>query len=187
MSNLLDKFRLDPADTAVVVIDVQERLAAAMRPQVLEDVVHHARVLVQGAQALEVPTLYTEQYPKGLGPTIGPLQELFPNQAAIEKVCFDACDAEGFGAKLGSPGTVILAGMEAHICVLQTALGLLREGRTVWVAQDTICSRRVANRQAAVRLLNEAGAIVAPTETILFLMVQTAGSPNFKAISALVR
>lgn len=182
--------QLQPAHTALAVVDIQERLLAAMPEETQERVVKNSRILIEGMGALEIPTLVTEQYPKGLGPTVQPLREVLgSDNAPLEKIEFDCACAEGFVERLHRHGArnVVLCGMEAHICVLQTALGLLRQRFNVWVAQDAIASRAKENHAAAERLLAQAGAVVAPTEAILFLLLGKAGSPAFKTISKLIR
>lgn len=177
-------------NTALVLIDFQERLAAAMPEKVRERAVHHTRILLAASRTLGLPVVVTEQYAKGLGPTMKELRdELGDRYDPIDKLEFDCSQAEGFQERLRATGRheVILVGMEAHICVLQTAVGLLRAGYRVWVAQDAICSRAKHNWNAALRLLENEGAVVAPTETLLFLTMRRAGSPSFKAIIELIR
>lgn len=175
--------------TAFVVIDVQDRLAAAMNEEELGEALANTRNLVLGGKALGIPVLLSEQYPKGLGPTVAPLREaLGEAYRPIEKLEFDCARNAGFMDELRrlDVRTVVLAGMEAHVCVLQTAVGLL-EHYDVWVAQDAIVSRAHDNREAACRLMEQAGVVVAPTETILFWLLGKAGTPEFKTISQLVK
>lgn len=187
---MLDAFSLQRKDTALAIIDIQDKLAAVMPPERMATVTRNARILAQGMQALGVPMLVTEQYPVGLGPTLAPLRDALDGTVQpIEKTVFDGTCADGFVPRLEARGTraVVLAGMEAHICILQTATGLLRRGYCVWVAEDAICSRIDDNRLSAVRMLRDIGAVVAPTEAILFLMLGSASDPAFKTISRLVR
>lgn len=187
----LDHLTLDIRSTSLVLVDIQERLLAAMPESVQETLVTNATILTKGMRALDVPVVVTEQYPKGLGPTVPALSEALGLPAGgvagrVEKVEFDCTQASSF-ALPADRKTAVLAGMEAHICVWQTAVGLLRQGFTVWVAEDAIASRKKANWRSAVRMLTEAGAVVAPTEAILFGLLKKAGGDAFKTISRLVR
>ena len=124
---LPDVFELDRAQTAVVVIDIQERLAAAMPPEVLAVVNNNICTLLGGAAALGLPVILTEQYPKGLGPTLEEVRSALPEGSTVlEKIEFSAAGAEGFVETLRQRGVkhVLLAGMEAHVCVLQTVIDL---------------------------------------------------------------
>ena len=175
--------------TALLVVDVQEKLASVMREEDRKKTVENARILIRGMQALDVPTMLTEQYPAGLGPTVGELraslsEAVFP----IEKTEFDCTAVEGFSENLPS-GTrsVVLCGMEAHICILQTAVGLLRGGYDVWVAGDAVCYRDPANKALALRAMEEAGVFVVPTESVLFWLLGKSGSTAFKEISRLIK
>ena len=176
--------------TTIVVVDVQEKLAGAMAPEVGEKTIANTRRLLSAAQILGLPAVVTEQYSKGLGPTVPQLREaLSEGVMPIEKLAFNCVEAEGFMERLRDLGTrqVILAGLEAHICILQTAVGLIQSGIQVWVAEDAICSRTKSNWRAAIRLISQAGAIVAPTESILFYVVSHAGTPEFKEINKLIK
>jgi nicotinamidase-related amidase len=177
------------ADSVLILIDVQERLAAAMEPATFRGVVRNAGILVQAAVGLGIPVLTTEQYRKGLGRTVPELAALLPDAAAIEKTGFSAAGDESFRQTLdraGRPQT-ILAGMEAHVCVLQTALELRAAGRDVFVVADACCSRSAANHANAMERLRAAGVTVAHTESIVFEWLRDARHDCFKAISALVR
>src|SRR3970282_727312 len=122
--------------SALIVVDVQERLFAAMDAEHREEVVKNLKVLATAARRLGVPTVITEQYPKGLGHPLPELQEALGPVDPLEKVAFSCCDAEGFGARLKATGRrqVILAGIEAHVCVLLSGLALLRAACTRSVA-----------------------------------------------------
>ncbi len=190
MKAVIDTLRLQREAAAVAVIDIQERLARVMPDEVRERTVRQARILVAGARILGLPVLWTEQYPKGLGPTLKEIaSEMPPEAAPLDKVEFSCAAAPGFLSRLDDTGRkqIILAGMEAHICVLQTALGLSERGYRVCVAEDAICSRVEANWHSAVRLLERAGCAVMPTESILFMLLGRAGTPEFKQVSALVK
>ena len=185
--------RLRSEKTALLVIDVQERLAAVM-PDTLA--VENAGRLIDGARVLGLRVLVTEQYPKGLGSTVAPLRERLASFASpplvLEKLDFDACDDPAVGAQLDSfrdakVDTIVIAGMEAHICVAQTARGLVDRGFRVLVAADATASRASENRRLAEGLWSHAGAIPTSTEAVLFDLVGRASGDAFKAISKLVR
>lgn len=172
------------ADSVLVVIDIQERLAGAMPEAAREAVIRNTRLLLEAAGRLGVPTMLTEQYPKGLGPTACELLAALPEGAQkIEKTCFSCAGSVDPGAR----PQVILAGMEAHVCVLQSALELRAAGREVFVVEDACCSRNPANHANAMRRMRAAGVVIANTESVLFEWLRDARHAQFKAISALLR
>jgi nicotinamidase-related amidase len=175
----------------LVVIDVQVRLTAAMPPEAREQVIRNTGILLQAARLLELPVIATEQYPKGLGVTEAALTQHFPdNLDVVCKTCFASSGAAGFNAALDAhPGRhqAILTGMEAHVCVLQSAMELLGRGYQVFVVEDAVSSRNEAHRQNAMARLRQAGAIVTNTESVLFEWLRDASHPHFKAITALIK
>ena len=169
----------------LVVVDVQEKLAPAMPAGDLQLLVKHCGILLQAAALLEIPVLHTEQYPKGLGPT---LAELAMPGAAIEKTVFSCCAEPRFCRQLtGDRPQVVLAGMEAHICILQTALALQADGRQVFVVEDAVLSRNAVNKANAMSRLRHAGVVVTDTESVVFEWLGKAEGDAFKQISRLVR
>ncbi|HEY4770957.1 MAG TPA: isochorismatase family protein [Myxococcales bacterium] len=179
---------LDRADALLMVIDVQEKLAAAMPKAPLAELERNAAVLIRAARRLEIPVIATEQYPKGLGPTVASLRELLP-QEPMSKMEF-SCGASKPIARhvLGSGRKqVVVVGMEAHVCVFQTVRDLLRGGFSVFVAQDAVLSRSEANREVGLRLCEKAGATLTSTETVLFDLLGVAGTPEFKELTALIK
>lgn len=182
--------RLERERTAVLLVDIQERLLPAMPPEVRESVVRNARLLVGGAKALRLPVFCTEQYPRGLGATVAELAaELPEGTKPIEKLTFSSCGADGFWERLRASNVkqVLLAGMETHVCVLQTAIDLLQEGIGVWLLADAVCSRSKSNWRTGLELAERAGAVVASTETALFMLLGRAGTSEFKEVSRLVK
>lgn len=183
--------RLLPAQSAVVLVDVQERLASAMPPLQLTELQRAATILIEAARVLGVPVLATEQYPKGLGPTIPALDQLLSRAGAprFEKLAFSAVDAPEFTAALerSDARSVVLIGMEAHVCVYQTARDLTQRGYEVHVPIDGVASRRDDHRQVGIALCERAGAIRTVAECVVFDWLQRAGSDAFKEISKLVR
>ena len=174
----------------LLIIDIQERLAAAMPKDVLKKVVHQNRILIEAAGLLEIPVLRTEQYPKGLGPTDARLLEVLPAQhSAFEKTCFSSCGATAFEEALLSNARkqIIITGMEAHVCVLQTAFELVQKQREVFVVADAVCSRYKFNYKNALQRLRQHGVSVTSTESVLFEWLRDASHPQFKAVTKLIR
>lgn len=172
----------------LVLVDVQERLASVMPADAMASVTKNCGVLLQAAKLLEIPAIYTEQYPKGLGATLPALlAELTPAQR-VEKVVFSCAKEATFNRKLTSDRPqIVLAGMEAHICVLQTALDLQQSGHQVFVAEDAVISRNPSHHANALQRLRLAGVIVSNTESIVFEWLGAAEGDAFKQISKLIR
>ena len=183
----MKRYQLDATDSLLVVVDVQERLAAVMTER--ERVVANVRRLIGGARILGVPTLHTEQYPKGLGGTVPELAGELGDAPPVEKLTFDCCGEPAFLEAIEATGrrTAVVCGMEAHVCVLQTVLGLLELGLTVHVAADAVCSRDERNARTALDLVRDAGAAVTVTETVLYQWLVRAGTPEFRAVLKLVK
>lgn len=174
----------------LLLVDIQERLAAAMPAESRAMVVRNAGMLARAAELLGVPVLVTEQYPQGLGPTDPGLKAQLPASVRlVEKTSFSCCGAVGFEAHLRESGRrqIVLAGMEAHVCVLQTALELGAAGWPVFAAADAICSRRPENHRNAMDRLRQHGVTVTNTESVLFEWLRDARHEHFKAISRMVR
>ena len=174
---------LDRERAALVVVDVQE----AFRPAVVdfERVAANAGVLVRGARILGLPVIATEQYPKGLGRTVPEVAEQLDGIDPLEKVCFSAADADGF--HLEGRDQALVCGIESHVCVSQTAHGLLDRGLEVHVARDAVSSRTEENRELGLHKMESAGAVVTSVETALFELLGAAGSEEFKRVQALVK
>jgi nicotinamidase-related amidase len=178
--------RISRDGSALVVIDVQERLVPAVAdPAAL---VQNILRLVRGAHLLHVPVLATEQYPHGLGPTVPDVSAEL-RDPPFEKTAFSACGVESFLPALQAKGVVsaIVCGIEAHVCVLQTSLDLLAAGFQVFVVADAVASRAPANRHIALDRMRAAGAEIVSTEMVLFEWLGRAGTPEFKAVQALVK
>ena len=183
---MIDKMRLKASEAGLVVVDVQERLARVMERR--EQVEAAIGVLIRAAKLHDIPIIVTQQYTRGLGPTVESLSSQLEGLDPVEKICFSCCGEEPFTRALDALGRrkVILTGMEAHICVFQTALDLLDAGYTVHLPWDAICSRVDGNRDAAMRSLERAGAIVTSSESAAFQILEKAGTPEFKEISSLL-
>jgi nicotinamidase-related amidase len=176
---------LDRSRSVLCLIDFQEKLMRAIDGA--EDVVANAGRLLAAAEILELPVITTEQNPKGLGPTVPELSRPDGTHPVVVKMCFDATDANGVSDVLPAGHQIVLAGCEAHVCVLQTALGLLDRSRRVYVVADAIGSRRPESKEVALRRLDRAGAEVVTTEMVLFEWLRSADHPAFKAVMALVK
>lgn len=181
--------RLTREGSTLVVLDVQERLFAAMDAEHREEVVGNLKVLAVAARRLGLPIVVTEQYPKGLGHTLPELREALGSVEPLEKVTFSCCDAEGFTARLKAAKTkqVILAGIEAHVCVLLTGLDLLAAGYSVHVAADAVTSRTQGNWRIGVDQLRQAGAVVTTTESVLFQLLGKADTDDFRTLAKLIK
>jgi nicotinamidase-related amidase len=183
--------RLSPGTTALLVVDVQERLVAAMREGRMEVLVRNAGILLDAASHLGVRVFATEQYPKGLGPTVAPLATKLHalGVAPVAKMTFDACGDVGISRPLAalSPRAVVVVGMETHVCVFQTVRELVRRGYDVHVPVDAVASRTEENRAAGISLCEKAGALATTTETVVFDWLERAGTDAFKAVSKLVK
>ena len=188
MSQCAADFKLDRDQAVLVVIDVQERLVPAMKEKVYKKVKGNIELLLEGARQLGIPVVTTEQYPRGLGHTVAELVEGC-GDTVIEKVSFGCCGEQKFNDALKKIGRkqIIVTGMEAHVCVYQTVLGLLEEGYAVHLVRDAICSRSKDNFQAAIVNSGAAGAVISTTEMALFQMLKEAGTPEFKAISKMLK
>ncbi len=175
--------RLYAHSSLLLLVDFQTRLTPAIDGAA--DAIGNARRLLAGAELLDVPALFTEQYPKGLGPTVPDLAP--PRDKVIEKTSFDATRAPGFFERLPADRAVVLTGCETHVCVLQTALGLIEGGRRVYVVADAVGSRRADSKRLGLARAEQAGAIIVTTEMVLFEWVGDAAHPRFREISALVK
>jgi nicotinamidase-related amidase len=185
--------RLDPLRAALLVVDVQERLAAAMPEEARRRCERNVLLLLEVARRLALPVAVSEQYPKGLGPTVAPiaaaLGTLSVPAARFEKLEFACTDSAAFpeiASKIARDEWIVV-GMEAHVCVYQTVRGLRAGGARVHVPEDAVISRTAENVGVGLRLADRTGAIVTSTETVVFDLLQRAGTETFKAISRLVR
>jgi len=173
---------LRAASSRLLIVDVQQRLVPAIHDG--ERIVDACAWLVGVAQRLSVPVAATEQYPRGLGPTVERLRALLPPRAVGSKTAFSC--AEG-GCLDGLPGTgrgqVVIAGIEAHVCVLQSALGLAAAGHEVFVVADAVGSRDPANRSLALERLRQAGVGVVSREMVAFEWLHEAGDDRFRDVS----
>ncbi|HDR90346.1 MAG TPA: hydrolase [Bacteroidetes bacterium] len=170
-----------------LIVDIQERLLPHIHNhEVLE---RNTILLIRGLQILKVPLTVTEQYPKGLGGTVEPVKKWLETDEFIEKTAFSCCDEPRFAEKLNlmSKRFVMIAGIEAHVCVLQTALDLLANGYQPVVVTDCVGSRKEGDRDIALRRMIQEKVLLTTTESILFELARVSGTDAFKAISRLVK
>jgi len=188
MSTDMGKFKLDTDKAVLVVIDIQERLVTAMPQKVYVRLRNTVAMLAEAAKVLGVPVVTTEQYPRGIGHTVPELAELC-SEKVVEKVSFGCCGEPDFLAAIKETGRsqVLVTGMEAHVCVYQTVLGLLEDGYHVHLVRDAICSRNKIDFLSGVANAAEAGAVVTTAETVLFQLLQDSTHDQFKAISKMVK
>lgn len=185
-----EQLQLMASRAGLLVIDVQERLAAAMPSEGMTNVTRQCQVLIEGAKILNLPVWVTEQYPKGIGPTLPVLTQALPESTnPVTKLDFSCMAVDAVTSMIASSGRnqIIVCGMETHICVFQTVRDLVLQGYDVFVAQDAVISRTRENREIGLRLMERAGAILSSTESLLFDLLRKAGSPEFKQISALIK
>jgi nicotinamidase-related amidase len=178
---------LDRQRSCLLLVDLQERLLPAMAEAAR--VVANSAVLARAAARLGVPVLLSEQYPKGLGRTVPELAALVPQGPAVEKSEFSCAAAPGYRERLAATGRdqLVVAGIEAHVCVLQTALQFREIGYPVFVVADAVSSRKPESVALALARMRDAGAVPVTTEMVLFEWLGRAGTPEFKELSALIR
>ena len=179
--------RISRAKAGLVVVDIQERLLPAMHER--ERLLQNALRLVKGAGVLNLPVIVTEQYPKGIGRTVPELAGAVPDFEPIEKTAFSCCSAKTFVPSLASRNVrdVVLCGIEAHVCVCQTALDLLDRDFGVFIVTDAISSRTRENWHGGIERMKNAGATIVSTEMILFELLEYAGTDEFKKILELIK
>ena len=179
---------LHRASSRLLVVDVQEKLVVALSDASRERLIANCRFLVEGATLFGVPVVATEQYPKGLGSTVASLAELIAERPA--KTQFSALECTGWGPAAASSDDrfqVVVAGMESHVCVLQTVLDLLAAGYQTFVVVDAIAGRRDLDHQVALERMANSGATLTTAEAVLFEWCESASAPEFKQLSALVK
>ena len=175
---------LDPNQCTLIVIDIQEKLLPPIFRK--EQLVRNAQLLIRLAGIFKTPTLLSTQYSKGLGNTVPEIASLLPEVSPVEKTAFSCFGSDVFCSALkrvpGNRNTVLLCGMETHICVAQTALAALREGYLVHVAADAVSSRTELNWQIGLDRMRAAGAVISSTEMIIYEALRSSGTSEFKDI-----
>jgi nicotinamidase-related amidase len=173
---------LDPEQCALVVVDIQEKLLPPIFHK--EDLVRNSKLLIRAAGVLNIPAIVSTQYAKGLGRTVPEIASLLPETEAIDKDRFSCFGSEVFCTLLkrlpGNRNTLLLCGMESHICVMQTALAALREGYLVHVASDAVSSRTEWNWKIGLERMRSSGAVISSTEMMIYELMRSSSSPAFK-------
>ena len=179
--------RIKREEAVLVAVDYQEKLLPAMENAPLIE--KNAIKLAKGLKVMGVPGVITTQYSRGLGNTVAPVAEALGNLEPVDKTYFSAYMDEVFRQKLEDFGktTVILAGIETHICVEQTALDLLENGYNVVLAADCCGSRDLTNHRISIERLRKEGVVISSSESILYEILHGAKAPEFKEISAIVK
>ena len=179
---------LNIEDSALVIIDIQDRLVLASKYG--EDTAKNMTKIAKAANILNIPTIVTEQYPKGLGNTVPQLKEALAEDTFItEKASFSAMLEPDFAEKIRAFGKkqIVIGGIETHICVLQTAAALINEGYEVYVVKDACASRSTDCFKTGIELMKDAGAQISNVETILFELLKGSKNPYFKPVQALIK
>ena len=175
---------LESERCALLVVDIQEKLLPPIFQK--EQLLKNSQLLIRLAGILKLPALVTTQYAKGLGNTVPEIASLLPETHAIDKQMFSCFGSDAFCSVLkrlpGNRNTVLICGMESHICVTQTALGALREGYIVHVASDAVSSRTEWNWKIGLERMRAAGAVISSTEMIVYELLRSSGAPAFKEL-----
>ena len=175
---------LDADQCALVVVDIQEKLLPPIFQK--DQLIRNAQLLIRAARVLKIPALVSTQYAKGLGGTVTEIASLLPQTEPIDKQLFSCFGSDVFCTLLkrlpGNRNTLLLCGMETHICVMQTALAALGEGYLVHVASDAVSSRAEWNWKVGLDRMRAAGAVISSTEMMIYELVRSSGSPAFKEL-----
>ncbi len=185
----MTKYLLNDRECMLLVVDIQERLYAAMEEGFRDVFLKNAGILLETAKAFSLPVMVSEQYPKGLGVTVPDIARRMEGATRYEKLTFSCYRDPAIQSAMDASErkTVIVTGIETHVCVFQTVLDLLMAGYRVVVADDAVCSRRPHDRQTALLEMGRAGALVYSTEMISFMLLEKAGTAEFKQLSPLFR
>jgi nicotinamidase-related amidase len=183
----MKKHILNENDALLLIIDIQEKLSSVMKYE--DKVIDNTLILLETSKLMNIPVIITEQYPKGIGPTVNQIKEKIDSNVEIfEKTSFTGCTEEVILAleKAGKE-KIIITGMETHVCVFQTARDLIDNGYEVFVARDAVCSRTKENFLNALDLMKDMGVVITNTETIVFDLLKKSGTPEFKVLSKLIK
>lgn len=180
---------LNRNECILVVVDIQERLHVAMEETFKETYVKNGIILIETARTLGMPLIVSEQYPRGLGKTIDVISGHIEGLPRMEKLAFSCMRDNAIRKAVEDSGrkTAVLIGIETHVCVMQTALDMMDAGYQSVIASDAVCSRRSHERITALDAMARLGVMVYPTETIAFMLMERAGTPEFKTLSPLFK
>lgn len=178
---------LKKTNTGLIVVDVQGKLARMVHEseQIIENIIH----LINGAQILNIPIIWVEQYPKGLGPTVEEIKAVLKDKIPIEKITFSAYKNNEFKQAIETTGcnAFLLTGIESHVCVYQTGADLIARDYEVEIVEDAVSSRTEKNREMGIKKLNSLGVKSTTVEMSLFELMETAEYANFKSVSELIK
>lgn len=179
--------RLLTEQSIALIIDIQERLFPHIAEK--ENLLVNTTILTKGLQALGLPIIVTQQYTRGLGSTINQVKDTMASFQPVEKTAFSCCDEPAFTKQLTNSGkkNVIIAGIETHVCVLQTAIDLIASGYNPVIVEDCVSSRTISNKKIAIERLCAEGAVITSYESVLFELCRFASTDVFKTISKLVK
>ncbi len=182
----MDVYTLNREETLLLVIDIQERLARVMEQK--DEVIRNTQILLRSAREMDIPVVTTEQYPKGLGPTVAELSGLLDPGRIFSKNSFTACTGE-VSEELSSLGRkkILIAGMETHVCGFQTCRDLIGAGFQVFLVRDAVCSRSRDNWKNGLELIKEMGGRITNTETAVFDLLKVSGTEEFRTLSKLIK
>jgi nicotinamidase-related amidase len=174
-------------DTLLVIVDIQTKLLNVTFDK--ERLVSSCRKLIEACKLLEIPMVMTEQYPQGMGPTDPRILEVLGNEKAVEKLSFSCCGVDDFNRKVSTFGKkqIVVMGIEAHVCILQTVHDLLHRGYSVYVPYDGVGSRKEGDYRNALGRMRQAGAVIGSVESAVFELMESADNPSFKKISRLIK
>ena len=185
-----ERFIIKKDETLFLIVDIQERLFNSMEYNIRKGFVKNVGRLIETCRVYAIPIILAEQYQSGLGPTIPDVKEKLPDSVtAHDKIHFDCMSDEQLKNRIAESGkkTVIISGIETHICVLFTCLSLLGEGYHVVIASDAVCSRRKHEWKMGITAMRQAGAVIYPAESISFMVMEKFGTEEFKALSPAFR
>ncbi len=177
-------------DSLLLCIDIQERLLQTMVEPARGRMIENTVRLLKTAELLSIPVIYTEQYPQGLGATVDEIKESIPEDSQyFEKTGFSCCATESFQKAVRDTHKrqIIVTGMETHVCVMQTALELQEDGFEIFVADDAVCSQKMAHWKSALNRIRQTGITAAPTESLLFEWLRDSSHEHFKTVSGYLR
>lgn len=179
--------RILQKETAAIVVDIQEKLFPHIHDG--EKILQNCLKLIEGLQILSIPVIVTQQYTKGLGPTVQSVIQKFPEFRYIEKLSFSCFDEPAFTEQIKTSGKkyIILCGIESHVCVLQTCIDMLAAGLIPVIAEDCVSSRKLNDKLVAIERMRQEGARITTMESILFELVRRADAETFKSISKIVK
>jgi nicotinamidase-related amidase len=185
----MTKYVIRSQECVLLTIDIQQKLFVAMDKDFKEVFLKNSAILLEVAKVFDIPILVSEQYPQGLGKTVDEIENIIEGIPRFEKEYFSCMKDQGLRSELEKRAgkTIIVIGIEAHVCVYQTVLDLLLKGYRTVVISDAVCSRRRHDRLTALAALENAGAVIVSTETLAFMLLEKAGTVQFKKLAPLFK